>query len=444
MLQSPSPSPSCSARKRAASLAIALLCLAGCGDAQPGGNAAATVTAGPAPASAPPDDLFTFAAGAQFIVKPADTAGFDFKSDPVNLIDESPLTSWRDAVSKGPAVLVLELPESASLTRLVFDDAGLAQPRDSVKAIKVEVSDSTAVAGYRAVLATELTPTRDGQSFTLADKPIGRWVRLTITSNHGGDHFALTGFHGFGQKLTQGSTIANVSGTYEGHSGWGKVRLKQEGTRVVGCYEDRDGVIAGGIDGRLLKATMIETDDGDGSQQRSIALFSFLDNRILGLTHREGSGLNAGYDAAYGGEKISDDSGDCPHIPGWRTDAAKSQLADELAIHGRARLDGINFDVNEATIQPKARQLLDKVARVLKDNEAWQVTLEVHGDNLGDAAFNKALSGRRAAAVAAYLVGTGIPATRLSSVGFGSERPVASNDSQGGRAQNRRVEIVKR
>ena len=422
---------------------IALLCLAGCGDAQPGGNAATTVAPGPT-SSPPPDDLFTFAAGAQFIVKPADNAGFDLHADPLNLIDESPVTNWLAAVSKGPAVMVLELPESASLTRLVFDDAGLTQPGNSVKSIRVEVSDSTATAGYHEVLATELAPAKDGQSFELANKPIGRWVRLTMISNHGGDHFALTGVHGFGQKLTQGSTIANVSGTYQGEGGWGKVRLKQEGTRVVGCYDERDGVIAGGIDGRLLKATMIESGDGAGSKQRQIALFSFLENRMIGLAHREGSGLNAGYDAAYGGKKISEESGDCPHIPGWRTDAAKSQLADELATHGRARLDGIAFDLNEATVEPGSRQLLDKLARVLKDNAGWQVTLEGHSDNVGDAAFNKDLSRRRAAAVAAYLVGTGIPAARLSSVGFGSERPVASDDTQGGRAQNRRVEIVKR
>lgn len=70
-------------------------------------------------------------------------------------------------------------------------------------------------------------------------------------------------------------------------------------------------------------------------------------------------------------------------------------------------------------------------------------TLEGHTDNVGGAAFNRDLSTRRAAAVRTYLANAGVPADRLSSIGLGFDKPVASNDTQAGHAENRRVEIVK-
>ena len=69
--------------------------------------------------------------------------------------------------------------------------------------------------------------------------------------------------------------------------------------------------------------------------------------------------------------------------------------------------------------------------------------IEGHTDNVGGQAFNQLLSERRAAAVNSYLTSGGVDAARLSSAGFGFSKPVATNDSEVGRAQNRRVERVK-
>jgi outer membrane protein OmpA-like peptidoglycan-associated protein len=79
----------------------------------------------------------------------------------------------------------------------------------------------------------------------------------------------------------------------------------------------------------------------------------------------------------------------------------------------------------------------------LKEHIDWNITLEGHTDNVGGGQFNKDLSARRAAAVKAYLAKAGVPETRLVSAGFGFDKPVASNDTEIGRAENRRVEIVK-
>ncbi|HQA02177.1 MAG TPA: OmpA family protein, partial [Thermomonas sp.] len=112
--------------------------------------------------------------------------------------------------------------------------------------------------------------------------------------------------------------------------------------------------------------------------------------------------------------------------------------------NGRARLDGINFDFSSARLQPESEPLLKQVAAMLNGHPDWTLTLEGHTDNVGGEAYNQRLSEQRAAAVVASLVAQGVDAKRLVSAGFGMDKPVASNDSEAGRAQNRRVEIMRK
>jgi OOP family OmpA-OmpF porin len=451
-------------RASAAALGVVLLGLAlglgGCGEKQSAASATGGNVAAPALAAmpatqaprdaAPSDDLFAYAAGAQFVQIPAGNDYGDLNYGPINMIDESLVTDWTSEAAGKPAILVLELAERTAISRLAFDTAGMLRDEKSPRKITVEISDVSATEGYKTVLATELKSGINGQSFPVsAPGPsapaVGRYVRLTISSNYGDDYYGLTGFHGYGEQLTHSATIADVSGTYEGASGWGKVRLKQEGSRVTGCYDYREGIIAGGVEGRLLKVEMTEKVDGGGTD-RQLGLFYFSkDGKFtFGLTRQPGEDASRSLAAKYSANKVSNDIGDCPAIADWHGKAAKSQLSAELLNDGRARLDGVNFDFSAATIQPGSRSLLDQVARMLDENAAWQITLEGHTDDVGGAAFNKDLSERRAAAVRAYLVSAGIAPGRLSTVGFGLEQPVASNQTQSGRAQNRRVEIVRK
>jgi len=104
-------------------------------------------------------------------------------------------------------------------------------------------------------------------------------------------------------------------------------------------------------------------------------------------------------------------------------------------------LRGVNFDFDKYNIRPDARQILDEAVSILKEEGTIAVIVEGHTDSKGTDAYNLKLSQRRADAVEGYLVDHGISASRLRTEGFGESRPVATNDTADGRAQNRRVEL---
>ena len=104
-------------------------------------------------------------------------------------------------------------------------------------------------------------------------------------------------------------------------------------------------------------------------------------------------------------------------------------------------LTGVLFDTAKWDIKPQAYPKLNEVMRILKKNPSMKLEVQGHTDNRGSAAYNKKLSTNRSKAVMEYLVKNGIDQNRLTAVGFGFSRPAASNDTQEGRALNRRVEL---
>jgi outer membrane protein OmpA-like peptidoglycan-associated protein len=105
-------------------------------------------------------------------------------------------------------------------------------------------------------------------------------------------------------------------------------------------------------------------------------------------------------------------------------------------------LRNIYFDFDKATFQQESYNELNKLERMMQQNPTMRVEIAGHTDNIGTAAYNLALSKRRAEAVKDFLTKKGIDARRITAVGFGKSRPLASNDDEEeGRELNRRVEF---
>lgn len=105
-------------------------------------------------------------------------------------------------------------------------------------------------------------------------------------------------------------------------------------------------------------------------------------------------------------------------------------------------LSGVNFDLDKYVVRPDAKEVLQKDIKILKENPEIKVEIQGHTCDLGDAKYNQMLSEKRAQAVKEYLVSQGIAASRLTSKGYGEERPRFPNDGEPNRARNRRVEMV--
>lgn len=101
----------------------------------------------------------------------------------------------------------------------------------------------------------------------------------------------------------------------------------------------------------------------------------------------------------------------------------------------------VTFAVNSSNLDPMFRSTLDKVAATLNEYEKTYVDVLGHTDSTGSDAYNQTLSEQRASTVASYLSGRGVKQARLATKGYGESQPRASNTTEEGRAQNRRVEI---
>jgi len=104
-------------------------------------------------------------------------------------------------------------------------------------------------------------------------------------------------------------------------------------------------------------------------------------------------------------------------------------------------LENVEFEFNEATLTQASLEILQAVLETMRSNPSLEIELSGHTDNIGARAYNLRLSDARAKAVGDFLIQNGISASRISSVGYGFDQPIASNDSPEGRQRNRRTEL---
>lgn len=103
---------------------------------------------------------------------------------------------------------------------------------------------------------------------------------------------------------------------------------------------------------------------------------------------------------------------------------------------------GILFAVNSSELNENSKQNLRDMSETLKKYEDTNILIEGHTDSTGEDDYNQKLSERRAGSVSAYLKTMGVAGTRITTVGYGENQPIDSNETEAGRAQNRRVEVA--
>ncbi|HKY93559.1 MAG TPA: OmpA family protein, partial [Nevskiaceae bacterium] len=137
------------------------------------------------------------------------------------------------------------------------------------------------------------------------------------------------------------------------------------------------------------------------------------------------------------GDGVPDYLDKCPNTPrGLRVDATGCVSEAQTIV-----LQNVNFEFNKDTLTAQAQDVLRGVAKGLVSQPSMRVEIAGHTDSKGSDAYNQRLSERRAASVRTFLIGQGVTSSQLSSKGYGEKQPVASNETDEGRAQNRRVEF---
>ena len=352
------------------------------------------------------------------------------------ITDENPATGWSSKEgAKAPFSIVISLPERSEIHAVEFDTASTENAERAAKDVDVAISDVSATAGFAPLTSVALKSGANKQSFAIATPAAGRWLKVTIRTNHGdGAYSQLMEFRAMGKPLTQTPMPADLSGTYHSNS-YGNFHLQQTGASLVGCYEYAEGVFQGGAESNLMRLTWRE---GDRTGPAVMVLKRDGKSFEGWWADKDSQNWQPNWDLT----KVSAVVGSCPH---WNPKTASGNLvAKELGSGGRVRLYGINFDVDSDRLRADAKPAVDQLLEALKANPAWKVSIEGHTDSTGDAAHNLNLSQLRANAVKTALVTGGIAADRLTTIGLGQTKPLAPNDSEVGRAQNRRVEVVRK
>ena len=403
-------------------------------------SAPAEADAGSAAALPTGPNLLSLASGAFLLRQPPSERAFDNR--PINLIHDG--QTWRsDDGQVGPQVFVIETPAETTLQQVVFDTRHMFHTMDeNAREVLLEASNTAPDSGYQPLLEASLPLESQRLSLPVPVALPARWFRLTIRSNHGStEAVALQRLMGYGTQQVQ-AVPAGLSGTYrpvDADSGkavedqQNDLFVRQDGSLVRGCWRAQ-GRFDGGLGGTVAHVTWELPELGS---QAGLMVFSS-QGRLVFWRLRSDS-----FWALEEFTRVEAEPGRCAGDAPAK-DRAGAELAERLDKERRALVYGINFDFDSDRLRPESVAVLEQIRAVLVRHPEWSLSIEGHTDDIGGAAYNLALSEKRARAVQAHLVQAGIAAERLSALGKGLSVPVADNVSELGRARNRRVELARR
>jgi outer membrane protein OmpA-like peptidoglycan-associated protein len=267
--------------------------------------------------------------------------------------------------------------------------------------------------------------------------------------------------HNVGLSINFGGTDTDGDGVYDKKDACPEVPGLAE---FNGCPDsDGDGIqdsedacpqVAG-----LAEFNGCADTDGDGvsddkdscpSEAGLAALNGCPDSDNDGVANANDKCPNQAGDAANGGcpwpdtdgDSVLDKDDECPNEAGTVANNGCPEVPNEdvqaqLTSYART----INFATGKSDIQEAANETLQAIVAILKEYPKANFVVEGHTDSTASEQYNQKLSEERAATVVGFLTANGVDASRLSSIGFGENSPIASNDTSEGRATNRRVEV---
>jgi len=279
---------------------------------------------------------------------------------------------------------------------------------------------------------------------------IGLFVRATIMP--GGDDSDVDGILVGGINLSL-EVIGGVSGLDSDGDGLTDEReLSEHGTDPGNPDSDGDG-ISDGVEVHTGTQPMNPDTDGDGAMDGAEDVNHdgevAADESDPRVPDTDQGGVPDGFEAEnhMNPRDASDDDSDndgvletvdrCPDTP----DGAEVDERGCVVLRAQMVLPGIEFALNSAEILSQSEHTLRIALQVLRDNPDANVEVGGHTDNQGATGYNMRLSRTRAEAVRDWLVNQGIDRSRLSTRGYGASTPTASNDTEEGRARNRRIEF---
>ena len=196
------------------------------------------------------------------------------------------------------------------------------------------------------------------------------------------------------------------------------------------------GIISDGLTGEALEAE-IELVDND----KNIILASFLSNSVSGkYIVSLPAGHNYGIAVKAKGYLFHSENFIISDTAGYEEVVINISLRP-IAVGSKVRLNNIFFDYEKAGLSQTSMAELNNILLLMKDYPGLQIEVSGHTDNVGSKEYNLKLSKDRANAVAKYLIDNGVNASRIKSVGYGFDKPVADNSTAAGRKMNRRSEI---
>ncbi len=141
------------------------------------------------------------------------------------------------------------------------------------------------------------------------------------------------------------------------------------------------------------------------------------------------------------GDGVLDKDDDCPDVAGTVANKGCPEVTEEVQKQLNEYAKTILFDTGRSSIKKESETVLADIIAILQEYPTAKFSIDGHTDSVGSKKLNQRLSDSRALSVKEYLVKNGVDEFRLSSMGYGEDKPIASNKTKAGRAQNRRVEI---